>query len=100
MILSAAGAVDHDPHRRGGRGDLRRAEAGRQSTPEPARWHGAERREQKDLEQVHFAMGFAGPGYRHPDLYTAQVYATAMGGGMVFASFPEDLREERGAVQF
>ena len=95
MILSAAGAVDHDRIVAAAEAIFGALKPVGQSTPEPARWHGAERREQKDLEQVHFAMGFAGPGYRHPDLYTAQVYATAMGGGMSSRLF-QKIREERG----
>jgi predicted Zn-dependent peptidase len=95
MILAAAGAVDHDQIVRAAEATFGHLAAVGDRTPEPARWQGAERREEKDLEQVHFAMGFAGPGYRHPDLYTAQVYATAMGGGMSSRLF-QKIREERG----
>ena len=49
----------------------------------------------KDLEQVHFALAFEAPGYRAPDVYTAQVYATALGGGMSSRLF-QKIREERG----
>jgi predicted Zn-dependent peptidase len=62
---------------------------------QPARFGGGERREVKDLEQVHFALAFEGPGYRAPDVYAAQVYATAMGGGMSSRLF-QKIREERG----
>ena len=62
---------------------------------EPAQFGGGERREIKDLEQVHFALAFEGPGYRAPDVYAAQVYATAMGGGMSSRLF-QKIREERG----
>lgn len=95
MIVAAAGAVDHD---------ALVAQAGAifgglspiaMQKLEPALWQGRERREVKDLEQVHFAMGFAGPGYRDADLYAAQVYATAMGGGMSSRLF-QKIREERG----
>lgn len=95
MILSAAGAVDHDSI-------VTQAQAmfgGMKSTPllgiDVARFAGSERREVKDLEQVHFAMAFDGPGYRDPDMHTAQVYATAMGGGMSSRLF-QKIREERG----
>jgi predicted Zn-dependent peptidase len=40
-------------------------------------------------------MAFEAPGYRHPDVFTAQVYATAMGGGMSSRLF-QKIREERG----
>ena len=49
----------------------------------------------KDLEQVHFALAFEAPAYRHPDVFVAQVYATAMGGGMSSRLF-QKIREERG----
>ncbi|MFN7050579.1 MAG: M16 family metallopeptidase, partial [Gemmobacter sp.] len=62
---------------------------------ELARFGGGERREVKDLEQVHFALAFEAPGYRDPDVYTAQVYSTAMGGGMSSRLF-QKIREERG----
>ena len=95
MILSAAGAVDHDAI-------VKQAEAlfgalapvGNRKA-EGAQWMGRERREIKDLEQVHFALAFEGPGYRDPDIYTAQVYTTAMGGGMSSRLF-QKIREERG----
>jgi predicted Zn-dependent peptidase len=40
-------------------------------------------------------MAFDGPGYRHPDVHVAQIYATAMGGGMSSRLF-QKIREERG----
>lgn len=95
MILSAAGAVDHDAivaQAQAMFGGL----AGRPALGmEPARFQGAERREIKDLEQVHFAMAFDAPGYRDADVHVAQVYATAMGGGMSSRLF-QKIREERG----
>lgn len=96
MILAAAGAVDHEAICR---------EAERlfghlppllhPSRPEPARWKGGERREIRALEQVHFALALEAPAWRDPDLQTAQIWATAMGGGMSSRLFQE-LREERG----
>lgn len=61
----------------------------------PAEFHGRERRETRDLEQVHLAMGLEAPGARDADAYVAQVYTTAMGGGMSSRLFQE-LRERRG----
>jgi predicted Zn-dependent peptidase len=95
MILAAAGGVDHDAI-------VKQAEAlfgGLRAQPQrafqAATFQGSERREIKDLEQAHFAMAFDAPGYRHPDVYTAQVYAMAMGGGMSSRLF-QKIREERG----
>jgi len=97
MILSAAGAVDHTRI-------VAQAEAlfghlqPRERAPEllqPAMFKGGERRENKALEQVHFAFALEGPTYRDPAIYTAQVYAGVMGGGMSSRLFQE-LRENRG----
>ncbi len=95
MILSAAGGVDHDRivvQATEIFGGLARVGNG---VIQPAAFLGGERREVKDLEQVHFALAFEAPGYRAPDVYAAQVYATALGGGMSSRLF-QKIREERG----
>jgi predicted Zn-dependent peptidase len=95
MILSAAGGVDHDSIVAQASeifGGLARVGNG---VIQPAAFLGGERREVKDLEQVHFALAFEAPGYRAPDVYAAQVYATALGGGMSSRLF-QKIREERG----
>ncbi|WP_128253794.1 M16 family metallopeptidase [Falsirhodobacter deserti] len=95
MILAAAGAVDHDAivaqatELFGGRA------RGPAQTIAPADFIGGECRRAKTLEQAHFALSFAAPDYRAPDVYTAQVYAMAMGGGMSSRLF-QKIREERG----
>ncbi|RVT82799.1 insulinase family protein [Rhodobacteraceae bacterium CCMM004] len=95
MILSAAGAIDHEAV-------VRQAEAifgDRPARPrravEPAQFVGGERREVRDLEQVHFALAFESPDYCAPDIYSAQIFATALGGGMSSRLFQE-VREKRG----
>ncbi len=95
MILSGAGAVDHAQLVEIAERLFGHLKPAQPPTPEPARWQGVERREVKDLEQVHFAMGFRGPAYRDADMHTAQVYATAVGGGMSSRLF-QKVREERG----
>jgi len=95
MILSGAGAVDHATLVKIAEDLFGHLKPRARPEPEPARWQGAERREVKDLEQVHFAMGFRGPAYRDADMHTAQVYATAVGGGMSSRLF-QKIREERG----
>lgn len=95
MILAAAGGVDHDAIVAQAEAIFGGLKAQAQGPFQPARFQGLERREVKDLEQVHFAMAFDAPGYRHPDVYVAQVYAMAMGGGMSSRLF-QKIREERG----
>ena len=96
MILSAAGAVDHDAICALAErlfGHMPASPAGME--PERARFVGGERRELKQLEQVHFALALEGPDYRDPEIYTAQVFANALGGGMSSRLFQE-IRENRG----
>jgi predicted Zn-dependent peptidase len=95
MILSAAGAVDHDALVRMAETLFADAKRSSAAVAQPATWKGAERREVKALEQAHFAIGFEAPAFHDPDLYTAQVYTTALGGGMSSRLF-QKIREERG----
>jgi predicted Zn-dependent peptidase len=96
MILSAAGAVDHDAVCRAAERLFGQMPAApRPALIQPARFQGGERREVKALEQVHFALALEGPDYRDPMIYTAQVYANALGGGMSSRLFQE-IRENRG----
>ena len=95
MIVAAAGGVDHDAI-------VKTAEklfgglSSRTSKPVlPAQFSGGERREARQLEQVHFTLGLESPGYRDPAFYTAQIYASALGGGMSSRLFQE-VREKRG----
>jgi predicted Zn-dependent peptidase len=96
MILAAAGAVDHEALVR-----LAEAQFGHMAprpVPEPdaARFTGGgEARRDKQLEQAHFALALESPGYRDDEIYTAQIYASALGGGMSSRLFQE-IREKRG----
>ena len=95
MILSAAGAVDHQAL-------VKLAEEHFGHLPRldkvivaPGRFQGGEERQNKALEQAHFAMAFESPGYRDTSMYTAQVYSSILGGGMSSRLFQE-IRENRG----
>lgn len=95
MILSAAGAVDHDEIVKLAEqlfGDMPAKPLFQMS---PAKFTGGETRQTKALEQAHFALGFESPGYRADDIYVAQIYASALGGGMSSRLFQE-IREVRG----
>ncbi|WP_172328090.1 insulinase family protein [Mangrovicoccus sp. HB161399] len=95
MILSAAGAVDHDKIVKQAESLFGHLKSSSFEIPEPAKFAGGERREQKTLEQVHFTLAFESPSYRDPGIYTAQIFATALGGGMSSRLFQE-IREKRG----
>ena len=95
IVLAAAGRVDHDAlvalateHF----DDLATEGPGLQ---EVARYQGGDFRQVRDLEQVHFVVGFDSVTYDDPDYYTAQVYSMLLGGGMSSRLFQE-VRENRG----
>jgi predicted Zn-dependent peptidase len=95
LILSAAGAVDHDEIVRLAEQAFGHLPPSSPTVPEPGQFAGGERRQVKKLEQAHFTIALEAPGYRSDDIYTAQIYATALGGGMSSRLFQE-IREKRG----
>ena len=95
MILSAAGAVDHDEIVRMAEKLFGDMPAKSLAIVDAARFTGGERRQSKSLEQAHFALALESPGYRDDEIYTAQIYASALGGGMSSRLFQE-IRENRG----
>ncbi|MEM8591432.1 MAG: pitrilysin family protein [Pseudomonadota bacterium] len=95
MILSAAGAVDHDALVREAEKLFGHLDAREPVVAEQATFGGGSRLEDKALEQVHFTLAFEGPDYRDPLIYTSQIFSTAFGGGMSSRLFQE-VREKRG----
>ncbi len=97
MILAASGRVDHDAL-------VALAEAAFASLPahggktrKKANYRGGDWRDDRQLEQVNFVLGFAGSGYQDPDFYPLSVLSTLLGGGMSSRLFQE-IREKRGLV--
>jgi predicted Zn-dependent peptidase len=95
MVLSAAGKVDHDALVRHAEAQFGAMNGGEGGKFEPARYAGGTRTSVKPFEQSHLVMAFAGPSYRAPDFYTAQVFSGLFGGGMSSRLFQE-VRERRG----
>jgi predicted Zn-dependent peptidase len=95
LILSAAGAVDHDQIVRLAEAAFGHLPPSSPMVPLPGQFAGGERRKVKKLEQAHFTLALEAPGYRSDDIYTAQMYASALGGGMSSRLFQE-IREKRG----
>jgi predicted Zn-dependent peptidase len=95
MIISAAGAVDHD--RLVAIADERFGGLGTDETPPPpaARYRGGDVREPRDLMETQIMLGFEGVPYSSPDFHTAQILASILGGGMSSRLFQE-VRERRG----
>ena len=95
MILSAAGAVDHDVLVRAAETLFGHLKPKAERDIVPAQFVGGEMRQTKVLEQAHFALAMESPGYRDDAIYTAQIYASVLGGGMSSRLFQE-VRESRG----
>ncbi len=95
MILSAAGAVDHDALMKMAEEMFGHLQPRKGLIAEAAKFTGGEARQEKELEQAHFALALESPGYRDDAIYTAQIYSTALGGGMSSRLFQE-VRESRG----
>ena len=95
LILSAAGAVDHAALVKEAERLFGHLPRGNNVDIEPAKFIGGEIRENKDLEQAHFTLALEGPNYTSTDIYTAQVFSSAFGGGMSSRLFQE-VREKRG----
>jgi predicted Zn-dependent peptidase len=95
MMLIAAGAVEHAQLVDAAGSLFGRLALGDGPGSEPARFQSSEIRDEQDLEQAHLAFAFPGVSSTDPDVVTAQVFATALGGGMSSRLFQE-AREKRG----
>ena len=97
MVLAAAGNLEHEQLVDLADTLLSDLPAERAVSTEPARYAGGDRREDRDLEQLHLVLGFPGLTLGDPDYYAASVLSTAFGGGMSSRLFQE-IREKRGLV--
>lgn len=95
MILAGSGAIDHDMLIAAGETLSRELHEGSERQFDSARFEGGEILERETLEQAHLAFAFPGISSTHEDAFTAQVFATALGGGMSSRLFQE-AREKRG----
>lgn len=95
IIISAAGAVDHDLIVAQAKELFGQLTARPPMPRQPAIWSAGEYRRNRDLEQAHFAIALEGPSYASPDFYASQIWTSALGGGMSSRLF-QKLREERG----
>ena len=95
MTLVASGAVTHAQIVELAEEKFANLKSGEPAEPALARWGGGELRKNDDLEQAHLTFAFPGLPQTDPNIYAAQVYATALGGGMSSRLFQE-IREKRG----
>ena len=96
LILAAAGGVKHEEIVSLAKeqfGSLKSSKI--KYSTDPINFEGGEFRREKELEQAHMALAFDGPSYVDDEIYAAQIYSVALGGGMSSRLFQE-IREKRG----
>jgi predicted Zn-dependent peptidase len=96
IIITAAGKVDHEELLRLFRDMCDRVPAGaRKKVTNRPRYSKKVAVIEKELEQVHFCLGFKGLPQDHEDRYAAHVLNTVLGGSMSSRLFQE-VREKQG----
>ncbi|MBL8658687.1 MAG: insulinase family protein [Rhodospirillales bacterium] len=97
LILAASGRVDHDALVAMAEKTFIRLPPASDKTRRKAKYRGGDWRDDRDLEQVNFVLGFEGVGYQDPDFYALSMLSALLGGGMSSRLFQE-VREKRGLV--
>jgi predicted Zn-dependent peptidase len=95
MTLVASGAVDHRSVVALAPAKYSRLKPGMTPLALPANYEGGDLRIVQDLEQAHLTFAFPGVSNCDDEYYAAQIYVTALGGGMSSRLFQE-AREKRG----
>ena len=95
MVLSAAGMIEHAQLVSLARALFTDLPGQSPVADDKADYAGGAYLEDRDLEQVHLALGFPGVGLHDEALYAASVLSTLFGGGMSSRLFQE-VREKRG----
>ncbi|MPZ08580.1 MAG: insulinase family protein [Kiloniellaceae bacterium] len=97
MVVAAAGQIEHAHFVDMAAAAFAHEDFASNGVTDPAAYRGGDRREQRDLEQVHLLLGFDGVGYLDDDYYALSALSTLFGGGMSSRLFQE-VREKRGLV--
>ncbi len=95
MVISAAGAVDHNAFVRHAEALFGGLSGGKTKVDGQVNYVGGTRASEKPYEQSHFLIGFSGPSYKEEAFFTAQIFSGLFGGGMSSRLFQE-VREKRG----
>lgn len=95
MVVSVAGNIDHNTVIDRVKKCFSSLESKGDAHKETASYLGGEYLESRDLEQVHYVMGFQGIPYIDDKIYSVQLLSYLLGGGMSSRLFQE-IREKRG----
>ncbi len=97
MVVAAAGNIEHDQLVDYAQETFGALQNGGDAASQEAVYYSGERREVRDLEQIHLVLGFRGAPIGTPEFYTMSVLSNLLGGGMASRLFQE-IREKRGLV--
>jgi predicted Zn-dependent peptidase len=95
MVLSAAGAVEHDAFVALAERHLGGLAPGSAPAAAPARFTSQSRHERAKADQAQITMAYAGPGQKADDYLAARLFADIAGGGASSRLF-QAVREDRG----
>jgi predicted Zn-dependent peptidase len=95
MVVAATGAIEHDAVVAEAERHFAQFNGPAAPAPQTARFGGGVKLEARELEQVHIALALEGLPHRDDNLFSLQVFAIILGGGMSSRLFQE-VRENRG----
>lgn len=95
MVVAAAGRIDHHQFATQVADNFSTIKAGKITARNLAEFSGGMSVSEKPLDQTHILMSFPTIGYRHKDIYTAQILSIILGGGMSSRLF-QNVREDKG----
>ncbi|MBR73009.1 MAG: peptidase M16 [Rhodospirillaceae bacterium] len=95
MVISAAGAVNHDLLVSSIKSKFGHLKGCLPHSRIKANYVGGKKIVSRDLEQIHFTVGFDSLSIDDNDFYALQIFSTLLGGGMSSRLFQE-VREQRG----
>ena len=97
IVLVAAGRINHGDFVALAQKYFGRLPRGNPPKREKARIHSGSKLTTKDIEQLHFILGFPGPSIRSKDIYSTQILSVLLGGTTSSRLF-QKVREKRGLV--
>lgn len=95
MVVAAAGRIDHDRFAEQAERLFGAVPDGKAPGWQKPEFAGGMLTAARPLDQAHVVLNFPGPSYRDPSIYTLQILAGVLGGGMSSRLFQE-AREKRG----
>ena len=95
LIVSAAGNIEHEAMVAETRARLGKLPEGKGNSWQAPEFAGGPQLVERPLDQTHIVLSFPGLGYREDGLFSQQVLAGVLGGGMSSRLFQE-VREKRG----